>query len=416
MKKTMTILTLCMAAILLCGCLVGCDLSDLFGRGAGEKDPEELFADLSEKDSFPDGKPYHLYFLSNGDGTCSLRYITTDPENEQDYVIEIPETSPAGDTVTAIKIEQGSMPAGSIADFPVVLTAPTMEALCKKAQGSSMSAFDYDKFTAYFLKLSPANISDAAAREELINAYPVAIYSDIYVFDLGATEAERAKIYSYLTEYCGWDAEQYRQSVDEIIALAKQCYTREQAELCMAIMRNATFEQVSGVTIPSTVTSIDFSLWADMDNLQNVTVDEHNATIKMIDGCLVDTAAGTLELCLAKDGKIPEIAGIQTVEAYAFARCAFTATDLYIPEGVTTLKANALAGISAAEDGAQLTVYLPASLRTFGRCPSNLTYNYAGTLQEWNEGVTLQGFGKHDYFYLTTTDVQEPIFIESIQK
>lgn len=416
MKKTMTILTLCMAAILLCGCLVGCDLSDLFGRGAGEKDPEELFADLSEKDSFPDGKPYHLYFLSNGDGTCSLRYITTDPANEQDYVIEIPETSPAGDTVTAIKIEQGSMPVGSIADFPVVLTAPTMEALCQKAQGSSMSAFDYDKFTAYFLKLSPANISDAAAREELINAYPVSVYSDIYVFDLGATEAERAKIYSYLTEYCGWDAEQYRQSVDEIIAFAKQCYTREQAELCMAIMRNATFEQVSGVTIPSTVTSIDFSLWADMDNLQNVTVDEHNATIKMIDGCLVDTAAGTLELCLAKDGKIPEIAGIQTVEAYAFARCAFTATDLYIPEGVTELKANALAGISAVDDGAQLTVYLPASLRTLGRCPSNLTYNYAGTLQEWNEGVTLQGFGKHDYFYLTTTDVQEPIFIESIQK
>ena len=414
MKKTMTILTLCMAAILLCGCLVGCDLSDIFG--AGKQDPAEMFADLTEKDSFPDGKPYHLYFLSNGDGTCSLRYITTDPENEQDFVIEIPETSPAGDTVTAIKIEQNSTPAGSIADFPVVLTAPTMEALCKKAQASSMSAFDYNKFTAYFLKLSPANIGDAAAREELINAYPVSVYSDIYVFDRGASQTERAKIYSYLTEYCGWNAEQYRQSVDEIIALAKQCYTREQAELCMTTMRNATFEQVSGVTIPSTVTSIEFSLWADMTNLQSVTVDEHNATIKMIDGCLVDTAAGTLELCLAKDGKIPEIAGIQTVEAYAFARCAFTATDLYIPEGVTELKANALAGISAVDDGAQLIVYLPASLRTLGRCPSNLTYNYAGTLQEWNEGVTLQGFGKHDYFYLITTDVQEPIFIESIQK
>jgi hypothetical protein len=121
-------------------------------------------------------------------------------------------------------------------------------------------------------------------------------------------------------------------------------------------------------------------------------------------------------MCLAKDGKIPENAGIVTVDAYAFACCEFAATDLYIPEGVTELKANALAGIFAAEDGAQLTVYLPASLRTLGRCPSNLTYNYAGTLQEWNEGVTLQGFGKHDYFYLITTDVQEPIFIESTQK
>ena len=414
MKKCMTILTICMALAMLCTCLVSCDLSDIFG--AGKKDPDEMFADLTEKDSFEDGKPYHLYFLSNGDGTCSLRYITTDPANTQDYVIEIPETSPAGDTVTAIKIEHGSNPASSIADFPVVLTAPTMEALCKKAQASSMSAFDYNKFAAYFLKLSPANIGDAAAREELINAYPVAVYSDIYVFDMNASETERAKIYSYLTEYCGWNAEQYRQSVDEIIALAKQCYTREQAELCMTVMRNATFEQVSGITIPSTVTSVDFSLWADMNNLQSVTVDENNATIKMIDECLVDTATGTLELCLAKDGKIPENAGIVAVDAYAFACCEFEATELRIPEGVTEIKPNALAGLANEDTGAQFTVYLPVSLRTLGKVPGNPVYRYAGTQQEWNENVTLNGFGKHDYFYLYTTDVQEPIYVEVPKK
>lgn len=413
MKKCMTILTLCMAAILLCGCLVSCDLSELFGQGAGEKEPEEAFADLTEKDSFPDGKPYHLYFLSNGDGTCSLRYITTDPENTQDYVIEIPETSPAGDTVVAIKLEQDATAVSSIADFPVVLTAPTMEALCKKAQMSSMSDFDYNKFTAYFLKLSPANIGDAATREELINSYPIAVYGDIYVFDRGASETERAKIYSYLTEYCGWDAEQYRQSVDEIITLAKQCYTREQAELCMTVMRNATFAQVIGITIPSTVTSIDCSIWADLVHLQSVTVAEDNATIKMIDGCLVDTATGTLELCLTEDGKIPENAGIVTVDAYAFACCMLEANELRIPEGVTEIKENAFAGAFDEFDGTQHSIYLPASLRILGKCPSYPVYYYAGTQQEWNENVTLNGFGKHDYFYLYTTDVQAPIHVEA---
>ena len=415
MKKTMTILTLCMAAILLCGCLVGCDLSEIFGQGAGEGDSEEKFVDLNEKDTFEDGKPYHLYFLSNGDGTCSLRYITTDPENEQDYVIEIPETSPAGDTVTAIKIEQIAAPVSSIADFPVVLTASAMKELCQKAQESSMPNFDYNKFTAYFFKISVESIDDAATREELINAYPVSVYSDVYVFDRNASETERTKIYSYLTQYCGWDAAQYRQSVDEIIALAKQCNTREQAELCMTVMRNATFEHASGMTIPKTVASIDVSLWADMPDLQSVTVADENPTIKLIDDCLIDTATGTLELCLAKDGKIPEDAGIRILDDYAFARCVPAyATEglnlffyLSIPQGVTEIKEGCFERIFSEWDNVALYIYLPTSLRVFGRNPKYPIYYYAGTTQEWNDNLTFVGMTKYDYIYLCPADAQQ---------
>ena len=35
------------------------------------------FKGLTPLDSFEGGEPYRLYFLSNGDGTCTLKYITT---------------------------------------------------------------------------------------------------------------------------------------------------------------------------------------------------------------------------------------------------------------------------------------------------------------------------------------------------
>jgi hypothetical protein len=73
MKKSMAVLTFCLALVLLCGCFVGCDVEKDVQQGNGEGTEqdvkEELFRDLKAEDSFADGKPYHLYFLSNGDGT-----------------------------------------------------------------------------------------------------------------------------------------------------------------------------------------------------------------------------------------------------------------------------------------------------------------------------------------------------------
>lgn len=48
-------------------------------------------------------EPYKIAYVSNGDGTCYVSKIITNPLYEGYYALEIPETSPDGDRVTAIK-------------------------------------------------------------------------------------------------------------------------------------------------------------------------------------------------------------------------------------------------------------------------------------------------------------------------
>lgn len=416
MKKSMAVLTFCLAFVLLCGCFVGCDVEKDVQQGNGESTEQdvkaELFRDLKAEDSFADGKPYHLYFLSNGDGTCALKYITTDPANTQDFVIEIPETSPAGDAVTSIAVAHGVRDCGTISDFPIVMTAAMMDEVCEVAQVNGMPEFDYMRFTAYYRKISVAQIDDPALREEWIEAYPIAAYGDIYLFSSSHVEGEHEKVYNYLTTYCEWNEETYKQSLDGILALAKQSESLERAELCLSVMRNATFDHVIGMTIPKTVATVDVSLWADMERLQSVTIADGNATIKMIDDCLIDTATGTLELCFAKDGKIPENAGIQIVDAYAFVFCELTPDaqsaggirHLYIPEGVSEIRTHAFDGIFNEQDRIPLSIHLPISLRVFGRNPDYPVYYYAGTEKEWESALTFMDMKKGDYIYLYPSD------------
>ena len=48
---------------------------------------------------------YEIFYTSNGDGTCYVHKITVNAEQNEPFVLEVPQKSPAGDTVTAIKCE-----------------------------------------------------------------------------------------------------------------------------------------------------------------------------------------------------------------------------------------------------------------------------------------------------------------------
>lgn len=375
------------------------------------------FSALGAADSFEDGNPYHLYFISNGDGTCTLKYVTVDPTFEGDFVIEIPETSFAGDTVTAIDLGQVSgTKSTQYTDFPYILTASSMEALCKAAQISDMSGFDYKRMLACYLKLSVAGL-DANSCRELLAAYPIVAFGDIYIFDLGATEKQIEGVYGCLTKYCGWDKEMYQKNVDELVSMAKRSDNREQAELCLTILRDADLRGVVGISIPKTVISIHGDTWLALSELETVTVAQDHPTFEVIDNCLIDTATGTLKRCLAEGGKIPENAGILTIDAYAFAGCTPTHTveggqmifHLYIPESVIEVRPDGFSGISDVNSIAQFRIHLPAGLRSFGSNPSNPVYYYAGTAQEWNDNVRMVSVRKNDYIYLYTTDAEQAV-------
>ena len=377
---------------------------------------QSQFSGLAAQETFEEQENYHLYFVSNGDGTCALKYITTNAASQEDFTIEIPETSPAGDRVVAIDLQQPSYQSQSQhASFPYVLTAATMESLKQTAQENNISLFDLGKLQAYYLKISFTAL-DAATAQELLGAYPIAEYGDIYVFDQNANQGERDKIYAYLTEYCGWNQEAYAQSVAEIIKLAKQSGSREKAELCLTVLRHAELRKAVSLTIPASVTSISGATWSALQGLETVTVAQGNPMLRMVDGCLIHTATGTLKLYLREDGKFPESVDIRILDSNAFALCTLQpnadgSAELYIPEGVTEIRKDCFTEISFGA-GWSGDVYLPESLQTFGgQAQGNfeLIYHYPGTMEEWERRVTFTDINQKSYIYLVTTDSNAPI-------
>ena len=377
---------------------------------------QSQFSGLAAQETFEEQENYHLYFVSNGDGTCALKYITTNAASQEIFTIEIPETSPAGDRVVAIDLQQFSYNSVSQHDdFPYVLTAATMESLKQTAQENNISWFDLGKLQAYYLKISLTAL-DAATAQELLGAYPIAEYGDIYVFDQNATQGEQDKIYAYLTEYCGWNQEAYAQSVAEIIKLAKQSGSREKAELCLTALRNTDLRKAVSLTIPATVTSISGATWTALQGLEAVTVAQGNPMLRMVDGCLIHTATGTLKLYLREDGTFPENADIRVLDSYAFALCTLQPDadgkiSLRIPEGVTEIRKECFTGITLGA-GWSGNVYLPESLQTFGgQAQGNfeLIYHYPGAMEEWESRVTFTDINLKSYINLVTTDSNEPI-------
>jgi hypothetical protein len=181
-------------------------------------------------------------------------------------------------------------------------------------------------------------------------------------------------------------------------------------------LREVELGKASGMTIPATVTSINQKMWASLPALQTVTVAEDSA-LQMIDGCLIDTETGTLKLYLRKDGKFPADADIRVLDANAFASCKLQPNangegELYIPEGVTEIREDALTGISV-EDAYSAHIYLPKSLAYFGGFTSEnynceVIYHYPGTMEEWEREIV---FGKVDWdlaILLLTSDVTNP--------
>ena len=379
------------------------------------------YPDLGGEESFEDGEPYHLYFLSNGDGTCTLKYITTDPDYQGELVLEIPETSPRGDVVTAISLGQTTRVKRSPhADFPYVLTASTMSELLQAAQDSNISDFDANKLTAYFLKLSVDNL-DGRYYQSMIDAFPIVELGDIYVYDGNAGVAEIEKTYSYLTEYCGWNQEKYFQSIEEVVALAKQGKSREQVELSLTVLHTADLRSAVEISIPATVRSIDPETWLALSGLENVTVAKDHPTLQMVDGCLVDAETGTLLLYLRDDGGFPDDVEIVTLDSYAFVLSrlqpnvegAQNQVDLHLPESVVEIKDNCFARMEMAYEW-KVNIYLPESLRYFGREAQDKAYekwiyHYPGTMQEWKSDVVFGEASNIDFIYLLTEDAEEPI-------
>lgn len=165
--------------------------------------------DLPELDSYqgmtPD-VPYTLQFQSNGDGTCVVSRITTNLLYEGTYIIEIPETSPDGDTVV------GVFPLKATYNLPRYLTVEDYEILdgwiedyVNKGieQGLYENDFRLQQFRAYYTLRSVA-LTPSEHQNSLLAQHPLCLAGAMYTLDPAITETEYINLSQLMTVAAPW--------------------------------------------------------------------------------------------------------------------------------------------------------------------------------------------------------------------
>lgn len=149
---------------------------------SGDDETQE-YKGMSEKE------PYKINYVSNGDGTCYVSEIITNPLYDGYYNLEIPSTSSDGDTVVAINSSGflGSLiqPMMLQEDFERYIQ-PQMLAFYAGDENN----FYYKQFMSYWQLKGLEFCQTSEAQSHLIYVYPIVRYTNIYVFDPTATVTE----------------------------------------------------------------------------------------------------------------------------------------------------------------------------------------------------------------------------------
>ncbi len=160
--------------------------------------------------------PYTLKFYSNGDGTCVVRDIVVNMLYEGTYTVEIPETSPDGDTVVEVSYLSTTY------NLPRYLTAEAYATLdgwwkdyfdrCVE-QGlmeADVADFRLRQARSYYILRDATLSSTENLGADVIARFPLCEHIPVYALDIATTEVEFAYLSQlmavaapwYTTEWC----------------------------------------------------------------------------------------------------------------------------------------------------------------------------------------------------------------------
>lgn len=208
--------------------------------------------------------PYTLQFQSNGDGTCVVSGIVANLLYKGTYTVEIPETSPDGETVV------GMYPPKATYNLPRYLTVEDYEILDGWVEdyvnkGIEQGVFENDmnlrRFRSYYVLRSAAISSTPELREDLIAQYPLCEYVPVYALDPAITEIQLANISQLIESAAPWYTADWcyagllsMQSVAGLMGV-QDVYL----ERCLS-EHSYHLENADAVRIPKTVTQFGDSL------------------------------------------------------------------------------------------------------------------------------------------------------------
>ena len=278
MKQTKLLLFVLL--VLLCGCVLFCacdedvpNVPDEGDENGKQEAPEETIV----IEPFGD-EPYHIYYVSNGDGTCYVSDITTNPDNTQDYTLVIPDKSPEGDVVTAISLKASISHSMELPqNLPYMMTENTYKALISVMIENSTDSKDdshrISRFKAFYERLDPSQPLRGKTEQTMLAEYPLLQYTALYKLDDTASLEDVDFLSGVLTQYApSWAQEFEKTGYSELITLAKDHLEGDEyyAALYFIWYRNA--DHMTKIELPETIVEIENWTFYNCGSLNAVTI------------------------------------------------------------------------------------------------------------------------------------------------
>lgn len=263
------LLVLPLSVLLVGGVFVACQ------NPPQDEDTPTVSCDLPSEEVLPDyfdGKPYRIDYLKDvpETGDCTARLVLNPNWTAEDFTVEIPEKSPAGDTVTHFKggvrsCENYGIPAAiSEKTYQETIMTPLKEAGARGEFGESKedTAFYIAKIDAFFQLKDPMAMKTEDEKEACIKSYPITDPNGanipIRVFPSDAAYSELLKIQEYLGKYTSFTKEtiqaEYRYFRDEI---RKLNLDDAQKDNMLEEFQIATGDRFVDLVLPKTIVEMD---------------------------------------------------------------------------------------------------------------------------------------------------------------
>ena len=200
---------------------------------------------------------YYVMYQSNGDGTCTVSGVVVRSSGVR---VEIPESSPAGDTVTAVKL---SLCAISFPEnMPLVMTEQRYNEIRDAMKANGMPNFDMNKLLAHYMPVKPTSSEDRLER------YPLGETQVMYVLTDSVSESEYDRISSLYEKYL---AGQSIASVEDcnavVLSACAEQLTPEQTEQMLLALYTL---KPSTIVVPASLADADIVI----ENGDGVTIEK----------------------------------------------------------------------------------------------------------------------------------------------
>ncbi len=335
--------------------------------------------------------PYDLEYVSNGDGTCTVfirikengafankviaddeksaivsskeifysfdgnNMVTVNPTEgisgsyytfSSSYSVENPDTSPDGDTVTAV----GDSEFSAYANVPRILSVEAFEEIVAELNsgknGEKISSFDLDKFRAYYFLQDPSQVGPGNAYQ-MNQKYPATLVVPVYVLDESVTLQQLEWLSQTLDEYADYTASDYK---NDFNALKSQVAEQNSAAAETLVYGNFA-DNIKRIALPYTVVKIAANAFAGCYNMEHI---EINSDIEEL-GDYAFKGCKKLQKVELHNG------GLTSIGEGAFMNCE-DLRNIYLPESVTEIEDKAFYGCTDLH-----AIDLSINLQTIGK-------------------------------------------------